>query len=75
MLLQIRAYLVMGTLFLTLDVVANLVYAGLRDHRVGFLILSISGLAILGAMITTTLKREEVRRSLRRVQGALRAWE
>ncbi|HSO37735.1 MAG TPA: hypothetical protein VLT33_34650, partial [Labilithrix sp.] len=33
--LHVRAYLALGTLFLTLDVIANLVHAGLRDHRVG----------------------------------------
>ncbi len=75
MVLRIRAYLVIGTLFVTLDVVANLVFAGLRDHRIGFVILSVSGLGILAAMIGTTLRRDEVRRWVGRVRGALRGWE
>ena len=42
MLMQIRAYLALGVGFLVLDVVANLAHAGLRDHRVGFLVLSLA---------------------------------
>ena len=75
MALRIRAYVVIGTLFVTLDVVANLVFAGLRDHRVGFVILSASGLAILATMIAMTLKREEVAAFVRRVRGAVRGWD
>jgi hypothetical protein len=75
MALRIRAYVVIGTLFVTLDVVANLVFAGLRDHRVGFVILSASGLAILATMIAMTLKREEVTAFVRRVRGAVRGWD
>jgi len=75
MALRIRAYVVIGTLFVTLDVVANLVFAGLRDHRVGFVILSVSGLAILATMIAMTLKREEVTAFVRRVRGAVRGWD
>jgi hypothetical protein len=73
--LQVRAYLALGTLFLTLDVIANLVFAGLRDHRVGFVLLSASGLLILGIMITVTLRREAARALLRRIQGRFRAWD
>lgn len=57
--LRVRAYLALGTLFLTLDVIANLVHAGLRDHRVGFVLLSVTGLAILGIMIGITLARDK----------------
>src|SRR5205814_1796917 len=44
MLLHIRAYLALGTGFLVLDITASLVQAGLRDHRIGFLVLSLSGI-------------------------------
>jgi len=75
MVLRIRAYVLLGTLFVTLDVAANLAYAGLRDHRVGFVLLSASGLAILGTMIGTTLKRDEVRALVGRLKLAVRGWD
>ncbi len=73
--LRVRAYLALGTLFLTLDVVANLVHAGLRDHRVGFVLLSASGLAILGGMIAITLRRDRLVGALRRLRARLRGWD
>lgn len=73
--LQVRAYLVLGTLFITLDVISNLVYAGLRDHRVGFVLLSVSGLLILGIMIAVTLRREAARALLQRIRSRFRAWD
>ncbi|HEU4534434.1 MAG TPA: hypothetical protein VFS00_09960, partial [Polyangiaceae bacterium] len=73
--LRVRAYLALGTLFLTLDVVANLVNVGLRDHRVGFVLLSASGLAILAAMIAVTLRREQALALARRLRSRLRGWD
>ena len=73
--LEIRAYLLLGTLFLTLDVVANLVHAGLRDHRIGFLVLTIAGLAILGTLVLATLKREAFGRLVQALRRRLRRWE
>ncbi len=75
MLMQIRAYLAMGTLFLTLDVVANLVNAGLRDYRVGFVVLSAAGLLVLAAMVFATLKRDLVREWVRGARVRLRGWD
>ena len=73
--LHVRAYLALGTLFLTLDVIANLVHAGLRDHRVGFVLLSVSGLGILGIMIGITLRRDWAWGIARRLRLRLRAWD
>lgn len=73
--LRVRAYLALGTLFLTLDVIANLVHAGLRDHRVGFVLLSVSGLAILGIMIGITLRRDRAWAVVGRLRMRLRAWD
>ena len=73
--LHVRAYLALGTLFLTLDVIANLVHAGLRDHRVGFVLLSASGLAILGIMIGTTLRRDRAWSVVGQLRSRLRAWD
>jgi hypothetical protein len=75
MILQIRAYLVLGCLFLALDVVANLLAVGLRDHRAGFWILSLAGLVILGSMVLTTLKRDEFRALLARLRARLSSWD
>ncbi|MBK7864554.1 MAG: hypothetical protein IPJ65_39330 [Archangiaceae bacterium] len=75
MVLQIRAYLAMGTLFLTLDVVANLVNAGLRDYRIGFVVLSAAGLSVLAAMVFATLKRELVQAWVSQVRLRLRGWD
>ena len=75
MLLQIRAYLALGLGFLVLDVGANLVHAGLRDHRVGFLLLSLSGLAILAVMVLTTLRRDAFRAWTARIKRRLRGWD
>jgi hypothetical protein len=72
---RVRAYLALGTIFLTLDVVANLVHAGLRDHRVGFVLLSTTGLAILGGMIVVTLRREVAWAAVGRLRTRLRAWD
>ena len=73
--LRVRAYLALGTLALTLDIVANLVHAGLRDHRLGFVILSVSGLAIIGVMIFLTLRRDRAWAIVGRVRTRLRGWE
>jgi hypothetical protein len=73
--LRVRAYLALGTLFLTLDVIANLVHVGLRDHRIGFVLLSASGLAILGIMIAITLGRDRAWAIAGRLRSRLRAWD
>jgi hypothetical protein len=73
--LKVRAYLALATLSLTLDVIANLVYAGLRDHRLGFVILSASGLFILGMMILITLRRERARALVGTVRSQLSGWD
>lgn len=73
--LRVRAYLALATAFLVLDVVANLVNVGLRDHRIGFVLLSTTGLLILGVMILVTLRRDAARGVLDRVKGRLRAWD
>lgn len=75
MVLHIRAYLALGTLFLTLDVVANLVHAGLRDHRVGFLVMTLAGLTIVSGRVLATLKRQQLELLMRRVRVELRGWD
>ncbi|WNG36688.1 hypothetical protein F0U61_25710 [Archangium violaceum] len=75
MVLHIRAYLALGTLFLTLDVAATLVHAGLRDHRIGFGVMTLTGLSIVGGRVFATLRRQELDRWLRGVRVALRGWD
>ena len=73
--LRVRAYLALGTLFFTLDVIATLVQVGLRDHRVGFVLLSASGLGILGIMIAITLFRDRAWAIVSRLRSRLRSWD
>jgi hypothetical protein len=75
MALHIRAYLALGTLFLTLDVAATLVHAGLRDHRIGFVVMTLTGLTIVGGRVFATLRRQELDLWVRRVRVALRGWD
>ncbi|NOK02472.1 MULTISPECIES: hypothetical protein [Myxococcus] len=75
MVFQIRAYLALGTLFLTLDVAATLLDAGLRDHRIGFLVMTLTGLTLIGGRVLTTLKRQEWELLVRRVRVQLRGWD
>jgi hypothetical protein len=75
MALHIRAYLALGTLFLTLDVAATLVHAGLRDHRIGFVVMTLTGLTIVGGRVFATLRRQELDLWMRRMSIALRGWD
>jgi hypothetical protein len=75
MALHIRAYLALGTLFLTLDVAATLVHAGLRDHRIGFLVMTLTGLTIVGGRVLATLRRQELELLALRVRVAIRGWD
>ncbi|WNG27657.1 hypothetical protein F0U62_29230 [Cystobacter fuscus] len=75
MALRIRAYLALGTLFLTLDVAATLVHAGLRDHRVGFGVMTLTGLVIVGGRVLATLHRQRVDQLWRRASVTLRGWD
>ena len=75
MALHIRAYLALGTLFLTLDVAATLVHAGLRDHRIGFVVMTLTGLSIVGGRVFATLRRQELDRWFRGMRVALRGWD
>ncbi|MBJ6765904.1 hypothetical protein JGU66_34550 [Myxococcaceae bacterium JPH2] len=75
MVLRIRAYLAMGTLFLTLDVVVNLLDAGLRDHRIGFLVMTLAGLTIVGGRVLATVRRQEWERWVLGMRMRLSGWD
>jgi hypothetical protein len=75
MLMQVRAFLVLGTLFLTLDVAATVTQAGLRDRSVGFAALTGTGLLILGTMVLFTVRRDELSRRWSSVRARLQGWE
>lgn len=72
---HIRAYLTLGLGFLLLDLGTLLVRASLRNQRLGFFVLSLTGLAILSAMVFYTLHRERVSRGLVRLRRALGTWD
>jgi hypothetical protein len=72
---QVRAYLALGLAFFTLDVLANVVQSGLRNPRVGFLLMSVSGLLLIGCMLFTSLQRERVRQLSEALRARLSRWE
>jgi hypothetical protein len=66
--------LILGLAFLLLDLGTLLVRASLRDQRLGFFVLSLTGLAILSLMVAYTMHKEKVRAGLRRLHRALSGW-
>lgn len=74
-LLRVRAYLFLGGLFLLLDIGAHVAHAGLQDQRVGFALMTVLGLGILGTMAAVTLRREAAQRLARRLADTLRTWD
>lgn len=71
---HIRAYLMLGLAFLIIDLGSLLIRASLRSQRLGFFVLSLTGLAILSAMVGYTMHREKVRAGLWRLRRALETW-
>ncbi|MSQ83034.1 MAG: hypothetical protein EXR77_08985 [Myxococcales bacterium] len=72
--LRVRAYLLLGVGFLVADVGTLVVRASLRDQRLGFLVLTLTGLAVLGAMVVYTLHKARVAALVRRVRKVLGGW-
>ncbi|HMV46034.1 MAG TPA: hypothetical protein PKD50_26165, partial [Leptospiraceae bacterium] len=75
MIFQIRSYLFMGILFFTLDIAVNLLQTGLRDQRMGFMLLSLTGLSIISGLILYSLKKEKIIVFLNRMKKKLSDWE
>lgn len=75
MIFQIRSYLFMGVSFFTLNLVANLLQSGLRDQRTGFILLSLTGLAIIGSLVAYTLKKEQILSFIGQIQNRLAKWD
>lgn len=75
MIFKIRSYLFMGLGFFTLVILANLVRAGLRDQKMGFFLLTLSGLVIIGGLIYYTVHKEELLRKYKKWQTKLSSWD
>jgi hypothetical protein len=73
--LKVRSYVYLGTVFLVTSVLSNLVRFGVREPRVGALLLSSLGLLVVGFMVVVTTRRSELLQRYRQVQTMLRAWE
>ncbi len=73
--LRVRAYLLLGAGFLLLDLGTVLVRASLRDQRLGFVVLSCSGLAVLAAMVVWSTRRAQVQGAVRRVRKLMGRWQ
>jgi hypothetical protein len=73
--LRVRSYVYLGTVFLVTSVVSNLVRFGVREPRVGALLLSSLGLLVVGFMVVVTTRRSELLERYRQVRTMLHAWE
>jgi len=72
--LRIRSYLFLGALFLSLDIVANLVQEGLQNQFVGFILLTVTGLALIAILIFFNLRRDVVLAYLARSRERFKSW-
>jgi hypothetical protein len=75
MIFQIRSYLFMGVSFFSLNLAANLLQTGLRDQRMGFILLSFAGLFIIGSLVFYTLKKNQILGFVERTQKKLAKWD
>jgi hypothetical protein len=75
MIFQIRSYLFMGVSFFTLNIVANLLQKGLRDQRIGFILLSLTGLMIIGCLVYYTMKKDKVIAILNKMRMNMENWD
>jgi hypothetical protein len=73
--LQIRAFAFFGTATLVADLLANLVRASAHSSRVLAVSATLTGFAILGAMIWLSVKRAETLALYRRLSRAMDDWE
>lgn len=73
--LKVRSYVYLGTAFLVTSVLSNLIRFGVREPRVGALLLSTLGLAVVAFMVVVTTRRSELLQRYQRVQTMLQAWE
>jgi hypothetical protein len=74
-LLRVRLYLLLGVVFLAIDLLANMLRYGLAHRALGALFLTGLGLAVVGAMALFTLRRERILRRYSSFLGDLRGWE
>jgi hypothetical protein len=73
--LRVRSYVYLGTVFLVTSVLSNLVRFGVREPRVGALLLSSLCLLVVGFMVVVTTRRSELLQRYRQVRTMLHAWE
>ena len=75
MLFQIRSYLFLGLIFFTLNLVINLLQTGLRDQRMGFFLLSLTGLLIIGSLVYYSIRKDQILGFVERARKDLSKWE
>ncbi len=73
--LQIRSFALLGAATVVADILTNLVRASARSSRVMAVSATLTGFAILGAMIWLSVKREETLAAYRRLVRAMDDWE
>lgn len=74
-LMHVRSYLFLGSLFFTLNVVANLVQEGLQNQFVGFVLLTLTGLGLIAVLIIYNLKKEQIHAALGRLRQRFAKWD
>jgi hypothetical protein len=75
MLFQIRSYLFLGLIFFTLNLAVNLLQTGLRDQRMGFILLSLTGLLIIGSLVYYSIRKDKILGFVERTRKDLSKWE
>ena len=75
MLFQIRSYLFLGLTFFTLNLVVNLLQTGLRDQRMGFILLSLTGLFIIASLVYYSIRKDKILGFVERTRKDLSRWE
>jgi hypothetical protein len=74
-LLRVRAYLVMSTAFLALDLGLQMLRYGLQSRPMGALFLTVLGLALVAAMVAFSVERERILRRYAGMVSEIRRWE
>jgi hypothetical protein len=74
-LLRVRSYVLIGTAFLSADLLVQLLRYGVANRLLGAIFLTALGLLVVGAMVVFSLERERILRRYSSLLGELRTWD
>lgn len=75
LLLRVRSFLVLGALFLVLDVLVNLFRIGMQDRLIGMVFLFATGVLFLGGAVASNIWRDRLGDRIKAAREELREWE